>query len=237
MHDDAEYRSIAILQPAQGGFPHAIESRIGTTDYNIMMNSSPPTVDQFNQMPIRITNGVPVLLGDVAHVGDGFAVQNNIVHVDGRRATYLTILKHSEASSLAVVEAARELLPDIRKAAPEGIDISLDFDQSVYVRAAIRNVVTEAVIASLLVSLMILLFLGSWRNTIVVITSIPCAMAAGILGLHPSKDVDDVREKGMYRVLTPDLLLAEMEAAGPFAFVLFHPLLGGIPPESAWRSR
>jgi multidrug efflux pump subunit AcrB len=159
-------------------------ARIGTTDYNIMMNSSPPSVDQFNQMPIRITNGVPVLLGDVAHVGDGFAVQNNIVHVDGRRATYLTILKHSEASSLAVVEAVRDLLPDIRKAAPEGIDISLDFDQSVYVRAAIRNVVTEAVIASLLVSLMILLFLGSWRNTIVVITSIPCAMAAGILGLY-----------------------------------------------------
>jgi multidrug efflux pump subunit AcrB len=159
-------------------------ARIGTTDYNIMMNSSPPSVDQFNQMPIRIANGVPVLLGDVAHVGDGFAVQNNIVHVDGRRATYLTILKHSEASSLAVVEATRDLLPDIRKAAPEGIDISLDFDQSVYVRAAIRNVVTEAVVASLLVSLMILLFLGSWRNTIVVITSIPCAMAAGILGLY-----------------------------------------------------
>ncbi|MEO8004250.1 MAG: efflux RND transporter permease subunit [Betaproteobacteria bacterium] len=159
-------------------------ARIGTTDYNIMMNSSPPSVDQFNQMPIRIENGVPVLLGDVAHVADGFAVQNNIVHVDGRRATYLTILKHSEASSLAVVEAARALLPDIRKAAPDGIDISLDFDQSVYVRAAIRNVVTEAVIASLLVSLMILLFLGSWRNTIVVITSIPCAMAAGLLGLY-----------------------------------------------------
>ncbi|HKB84374.1 MAG TPA: efflux RND transporter permease subunit [Burkholderiales bacterium] len=159
-------------------------ARIGSIEYNVTMNSSPPSVDQFNQMPLRISNGVPVLLGDVAKVTDGFAVQNNIVHVDGRRATYLTILKHSEASSLAVVEATREILPEIQKAAPEGIEIKLDFDQSVYVRAAIKNVATEAVIASLLVSLMVLLFLGSWRNTIVVITSIPCAMAAGILGLY-----------------------------------------------------
>ena len=159
-------------------------ARIGSTEYNVLMNSSPPTVDQFNQMPLRVTNGVPVLLGDVAKVADGFAVQNNMVHVDGRRATYLTILKHSEASSLAVVEATRNLLPEIQKAAPEGIEIKLDFDQSVYVRAAIKNVALEAVIASLLVSLMVLLFLGSWRNTIVVITSIPCAMAAGILGLY-----------------------------------------------------
>ncbi len=159
-------------------------ARIGSTEYNVMMNSSPPTVDQFNQMPLRISNGVPVLLGDVAKVADGYAVQNNIVHVDGRRATYLTILKHSEASSLAVVEATRDILPEIQKAAPEGIEVKLDFDQSVYVRAAIKNVASEAVIASLLVSLMVLLFLGSWRNTIVVITSIPCAMAAGILGLY-----------------------------------------------------
>ena len=159
-------------------------ARIGSTEYNVLMNSSPPTVDQFNQMPLRVSNSVPVLLGDVAKVADGFAVQNNIVHVDGRRATYLTILKHSEASSLEVVEATRAMLPEIQKAAPEGIDIKLDFDQSVYVRAAIKNVASEAVIASLLVSLMVLLFLGSWRNTIVVITSIPCAMAAGILGLY-----------------------------------------------------
>ena len=159
-------------------------ARIGSTEYNVTMNSSPPSVDQFNQMPLRISNGVPVLLGDVAKVADGYAVQNNVVHVDGRRATYLTILKHSEASSLAVVEATRAMLPEIQKAAPEGIEIRLDFDQSVYVRAAIKNVAFEAVIASLLVSLMVLLFLGSWRNTIVVITSIPCAMAAGILGLY-----------------------------------------------------
>lgn len=159
-------------------------ARIGDLDYNVMMNSSPAAVDQFNQMPLKVIRGVPVLLGDVAKVADGFTVQNNIVHVDGRRATYLTILKHADASSLEVVERTRAILPEIQKAAPEGVDISLDFDQSVYVRAAIKNVTVEAVIASLLVSLMILVFLGSWRNTIVVTTSIPCAIFAGLLALY-----------------------------------------------------
>lgn len=159
-------------------------ARIGELDYNVMMNSSPSVVDDFNRMPVKVVGGVPVLMGDVAKVADGFSVQNNVVHVDGRRATYLTILKHADASSLAVVEATRDKLPEIQAAAPEGIDINLDFDQSVYVRAAIQNVTVEAVIASLLVSLMILVFLGSWRNSIVVITSIPCAMFAGILALY-----------------------------------------------------
>lgn len=159
-------------------------ARIGSTDYNVLMNSSPPNVEEFNRMPVKVIDDVPVLIGDVAKVEDGFAVQNNIVHVDGRRATYLTILKHADASSLEVVEATRKLLPEIQAGAPEGMEISLDFDQSKFVRAAIRNVTFEAVLASLLVSLMILVFLGSWRNTIVVITSIPCAMMAGIIALY-----------------------------------------------------
>jgi len=159
-------------------------ARLGDIDYNVMMNSSPPSVDLFNQMPIKVVNNVAVLVGDVARVHDSFAVQNNIVHVNGRRATYLQILKAADASSLTVVDTARSLLPDIRVAAPEGFDINLDFDQSVFVRAAIRNVASEAVIAALLVSLMILVFLGSWRNTFVVITSIPCSMFAGIICLY-----------------------------------------------------
>lgn len=159
-------------------------ARIGMVDYNVMMNSSPPNVDEFNRMPVKIVGGVPVLMGDVAKVEDGFAVQSNIVHVDGRRATYLTILKHSDASSLSVVNGVRKILDEVRAGAPEGMDITLDFDQSKFVRAAINNVASEAVLASLLVSLMILLFLGSWRNTIVVITSIPCAMAAGLICLY-----------------------------------------------------
>ena len=159
-------------------------ARLGEIDYNVMMNSSPPSVDLFNQMPIKVVNSVPVLIGDVATVHDSFAVQNNMVHVNGRRAAYLQILKAADASSLTVVGKARDMLDEIRAAAPEGLDINLDFDQSVFVRAAIRNVASEAIIAALLVSLMILLFLGSWRNTIVVITSIPCSMFAGIICLY-----------------------------------------------------
>lgn len=163
-------------------------ARIGDFDYNVLMNSSPATVDEFNRMPLKVAGKVPVMLGDVAKVSDGFAVQNNIVHVDGLRATYLTVLKHSDASSLRVVDAVNGILEEVRAGARaaglEDMDITLDFDQSKFVRAAIRNVSFEAVLASLLVSLMILLFLGSWRNTIVVITSIPCAMFAGIICLY-----------------------------------------------------
>jgi multidrug efflux pump subunit AcrB len=159
-------------------------ARLGDIDYNVALNSSPPSVDLFNQIPIKVVNSVPVLVGDVAYVHDSFAVQNNIVHVDGRRATYLQILKAADASSLTVVGAARALLPDIRAVAPDGFDIKMDFDQSVFVRAAVLNVASEAIIAALLVSLMILLFLGSWRNTLVVITSIPCSMFAGIICLY-----------------------------------------------------
>jgi multidrug efflux pump subunit AcrB len=159
-------------------------ARIGSLDYNVLTNASPAVVDHFGDMPVKVVSGVPVLLRDVAKVADGFAEQTNIVHVNGKRATYLTVLKHSDASSLKVVGATRDILPDIRKNAPEDVDINLDFDQSVYVRAAVKNVASEAVIASLLVSLMILLFLGSWRNTIVVITSIPVAIFAGLLGLY-----------------------------------------------------
>ena len=159
-------------------------ARIGNFDSNVLMNSSPATVDEFNRLPLRIQGNVPVVVGDVAHVEDGFTVQSNIVHVDGRRATYLTILKHAEASSLDVVNGVRALLDDIRAGAPDGMDITLDFDQSTFVRAAIKNVASESVLASGLVSIMILLFLGSWRNTIVVITSIPCAMFAGVICLY-----------------------------------------------------
>ena len=163
-------------------------ARLGDIDYNVMMNSSPPTVDLFNQMPIKVVDRVPVLIGDVAHVRNSFAVQTNIVHVQGRRATYLSILKAADASSLTVVDRARALLDEIRAGARaaglEDLDINLDFDQSIFVRAAIKNVLSEAIIAAVLVSLMVLVFLGSWRNTIVVITSIPCSMAAGLICLY-----------------------------------------------------
>jgi multidrug efflux pump subunit AcrB len=159
------------------------QARIGATEYDILMNSSPPTVPEFNAMPLKVVNGVTVLLGDVAYVHDGYAVQSNMVHVNGRRATYLSILRKVGASTLSVVDSVRSLLPSLEATAPKGANLSIDFDQSVFVRAAIRSVLREAGIAAALVSLMILFFLGSWRSVVIVCTSIPIALLVGVLGL------------------------------------------------------
>ncbi len=158
-------------------------ARLGGHEYNVSLNSSPEAVEEFKNIPIGVVNGVPVLLSDVGSVTDSYAVQSNIVHVDGKRATYLAILKHSDASTLAVVDSTREQLPQIQAAAPKGMELRLDFDQSVFVRAAVTNVIREAIISSILVSLMILLFLGDWRSTVVVSLSIPLSIGAGMIGL------------------------------------------------------
>jgi multidrug efflux pump subunit AcrB len=159
-------------------------ARIGDRDYNVAMNSSPSNVADFNNIPVKIVNGAPVLIGDVATVRDGFAEQENIVRIDGRRGAYLTILKKADASTLAVVDAAKDLLPRIREVAPAGLDIRLDFDQSVFVRAAVASVIREALIAAVLVSLMILLFVGSWRSVLIAVTSIPLSIAVAVIVLH-----------------------------------------------------
>jgi multidrug efflux pump subunit AcrB len=158
-------------------------ARIGEREYNVQMNSSPSSVERFNALPIGVFNGAPVTLGDVGHVSDSFATQTNVVHVNGKRAVCLAILKHADASTIAVVDAARAALPEIQAAAPQGLELKLDFDQSVFVRAAVQNVIREAIISSILVSGLILVFLVSWRNTVIVATSIPLSIAAGIIGL------------------------------------------------------
>ncbi|HUM12167.1 MAG TPA: efflux RND transporter permease subunit [Myxococcaceae bacterium] len=158
-------------------------AQIGSTEYNVKLNSSPSTVDQFNSIPVKVVNGAPVLLRDVASVRDGFAVQQNIVHIDGKRASYIVILKHSNAGTLAVVDGVRGLLPSLQASAPDGIALKLDFDQSIFVRAALTNVLHEAVISSILVSLMILFFLGSFRSVAIVSSSIPLAILVGIAAL------------------------------------------------------
>ena len=159
-------------------------ARIGTMEYNVLLNSSPRLIEEFNQIPVKVVGNAPVLLGDVARVSDSYAQQTNIVRVNGHRAAYLAILKHADASTLAVVEATRAAIPAIKEVAPKGLEVNLDFDQSIFVRAAIEGVVREAILASILVSLMILVFLGSWRSTIVVSTSIPLAIFTAIIALN-----------------------------------------------------
>jgi multidrug efflux pump subunit AcrB len=158
-------------------------ARLGTREYSITSNASPSAIDQFKRIPVKVVGGVPIMLGDVATVGDGFAQQSNIVRVNGHRAIYLAILKKSNASTLAVVDAAKEAIPEIQASAPQGMNLRLDFDQSKFVRASINSVMREAIIAAVLVSLLILLFLGSWRSVVIVCTSIPLAIMTSIIGL------------------------------------------------------
>jgi multidrug efflux pump subunit AcrB len=161
-------------------------ARIAETEYDVALNGSPSTVVEFNQIPVREVNGRPILLGDIAHVYDGYAEQTNIVRVNNLRATYLAILKKATASTLTVVDSIKEMLPRLQDSAPSGVKMRLDFDQSVFVRAAVMRVLSEAVIAAVLVSLMVLFFLGSWRATLVVSTSIPIAIICGVVGLFLS---------------------------------------------------
>jgi multidrug efflux pump subunit AcrB len=161
-------------------------ARIGSREYNVITNASPLSLEQFADMPLKVVGGRPVRLGDVGVVSDGFADQTNIVRVNGRRATYLAILKHADASTVKVVDAARDALPSIREAAPKDLELKIDFDQSVFVRGAINGVLWEALASSALVSLMIAAFLGSWRSMVIVCTSIPLAIFVSVIGLNLS---------------------------------------------------
>jgi multidrug efflux pump subunit AcrB len=171
-------------------------ARIGTLEYNVSLNASPKLVDQFKEIPIKVQDNRPVYLGDVAQISDSFAEQINVVRVNGRRATYLAILKHADASTLAVVDATRAALPGIREVAPKGLELKLDFDQSIFVRAAVTGVVREALLASLLVSLMILFFLGSWRSMLVVSASIPLAIFSSVIVLNLAGDTINIMTLG-----------------------------------------
>ena len=158
-------------------------AHIGDIDYDVKLNSSPTTIEEFDRLPVKVVGNAPVNIGDVGHVHDGYAVQTNIVHVNGRRATYLALLKHANASTIALIDSTRAMLPAIQASAPNGIELKIDFDQSIFVRAAIWNVLREALVSTLLVSLMILGFLGSWRSVVLVSTSIPLAILVGVAGL------------------------------------------------------
>jgi len=171
-------------------------ARIGTRELPVLTNSNPSKVEELRAIPLKLVNGSPVYLRDVAKIYDGFTDQTNIVRINGNRATYMAILKKADASTLAVVDAAKEMLPIIKAAAPKGLELNFDFDQSRFVRGAISDVVKEGLIASALVSLMILFFLGSWRSMLLVCTSIPLAILVGIIGLKLSGQTMNIMTLG-----------------------------------------
>jgi multidrug efflux pump subunit AcrB len=160
--------------------------KIGNKEYDVLLNGSPQRVQELNRLPIRMVDGAPVFVGDVAPVTDSHAVQTNIVRVDGRRATFIPILKHADASTISVIDSVKKVIPLILETAPKGLKLKMIFDQSVFVRQALWDVVREAGVAAFLVAMMVLLFLGSWRSTLIVITSIPLSILTSIIFLNLS---------------------------------------------------
>ena len=158
--------------------------RIGSHEFTVKLNSLPERVAAFNNLPIKQSNGTTVYIRDVAHVRDGFSVQQNIVRHNGSRGALLSVLKNGGASTLDIVRKLKDILPRIQSTLPPALKITQLFDQSVFVRAAIEGVVKEGIIAAMLTGLMILLFLGSWRSTIVVCISIPLSILTSLAILN-----------------------------------------------------
>src|SRR5256714_6892467 len=158
-------------------------AKIGQQEYPIRLNASPEIAEKLNDVPIKTVKGTTIYIRDVAHVRDGFQVQQNVVHVDGKPGVLLSILKSGKASTLDVVNNVKATLPRAATALPKGYDITPLFDQSIFVRASVQGVVKEAAIAAGLTGLMILLFLGSWRSTLIVVISIPLSILVSIIVL------------------------------------------------------
>ena len=160
------------------------DEKIGKTDYTVRINSMPPTVEALNDIPVAYQNGATVFLRDIGHVRDGNLVQQNVVRADGKRSVLLSIIKNGNASTLTVVNAVKHMLNIAREAAPPGMVIKSLFDQSVFVVSSVVAVLREGAIAAGLTALMILIFLGSWRPTVVVMISIPLAMLTSLVVLY-----------------------------------------------------
>jgi multidrug efflux pump subunit AcrB len=159
-------------------------AKIGDTQYTVRTNAMPVSIADLNDIPIKYTNGQTVFLKDVGQVHDGWAVQQNIVHNDGQRSVLLSVLKNGNASTVAVVNGVHKVLDLARKAAPPGLNINELIDQSKLVTASITGVLREGTIAAGLTGLMILLFLGSWRSTLIVLISIPLSILTSIVILY-----------------------------------------------------
>jgi multidrug efflux pump subunit AcrB len=159
-------------------------AKMGDIQYTVRTNATPATIDDLNNMPVKFANGATIFVKDVAQVRDGSLVQQNIVREDGRRSVLLSVIKNGNASTLAVVNGVKKALDLARAAAPAGLSISELFDQSVFVKKSVEGVLREGAIAAGLTAMMILVFLGSWRSTLVVMISIPLAILSSLVVLY-----------------------------------------------------
>jgi len=168
---------------AQNVILPAGEVKIGHVDYQVETNSAPTTIAELNDLPIKTINGATVYIHDIGNVRDGFPPQTNIVRVDGQRASLMTIQKTGDASTLDIISNVRERLPQIAKQLPSALQIRPIADQSIFVKSAISGVVREAIIAGCLTAVMILVFLGNWRSTLIIAVSIPLSIICSLLML------------------------------------------------------
>ena len=158
-------------------------AKIGALEYDVNLNGSPASVDELNQIPLKATPGGVIYLRDVAQVRDGFAPQTNIVRVDGTRSALLQVEKSGDASTLSIIGQVKALLPRIAAGLPKALDVKAVSDQSVFVSSAVAGVVREGLVAAALTALMILLFLGSWRSTLIIAITIPLSVMASLIAL------------------------------------------------------
>ena len=172
------------------------DAKIGKFDWNVALNASPVLLDRINDLPVKKVNGTVIAVRDVAYVHEGSPPQTNLVRVNGSRAVLMTILKAGAASTLNVIDGVKSLLPRVQESLPAGLNVHAVGDQSVFVKAAIFGVLREAVLAAALVGLMILLFLGSWRSTIIIIISIPLSVLFSVVALSALGETINVMTLG-----------------------------------------
>lgn len=176
-------QDVAAALAAQNVLVPVGTQKIGSLEYTIQLNSAPSAIDDLGAIPVKVVGGTTIALRDVADVHDGNAPQTNIVHVDGGRSVLMSVLKNGSASTLAIVDGVRARLDALKSSLPAALSVVPINDQSVFVRAAIKGVALEGAIAAALTSIMILLFLGSWRSTIIIAISIPLSILGSIIGL------------------------------------------------------
>lgn len=176
-------QDVSTALAAQNLIIPAGTQKIGNYEYTIRLNNAPSSIEALNSIPIKQINGAVIYMRDVANVRDGNPPQTNVVHVDGDKSVLMSVLKNGATSTLDIVEGIKQKLVEIKPSLPENLQVRTINDQSLFVRAAINGVVMEGAIAAALTSVMILLFLGSWRSTLIIATSIPLAILGAILGL------------------------------------------------------
>jgi len=158
--------------------------KIGTYEYFVKLNASPTMIEELNNLPLKVINHSVLYIHDVAHVRDGYAPQTNIVRIDGTRAVLMAIQKTGNASTLDIVNRVKALIPTIKDSLPSSLNLKMFSDQSIFVKAAINDVIREGMIAAALTGLMILLFVGSWRSTVIITISIPLSILTSIIILY-----------------------------------------------------